>query len=245
MSDAQTGTGISTHGLVRGYGSGAERRVVVSDLSLRCRPGELTLIMGASGSGKSTLLAMIGGLLRPEAGEVEILGTRLGALTPAALERFRFEHLGFIFQGFNLFAALTAVEQVAIPLRFGGVPAPEARLRALTALDEVGLSGRAGLRPAQMSGGEKQRVAIARALAGRRSILLADEPTSSLDSANGELVTALLRRVAVEHGATVVVVTHDPKLKHHGDQIIELSDGRVISAVAPIPVPAMPTGVTP
>lgn len=220
---------INARGLTRGYGSGAERRLVVSGVSLQCRAGELSLVMGASGSGKSTLLAMLGGLLRPEAGEVEILGTRLGDLGARELERFRFENLGFIFQGFNLFAALTALEQVSLPLRFGGVPAHEAEGRAKTALAEVGLSARATLKPAQLSGGEKQRVAIARALAGRGRVLLADEPTSALDSANGELITTLLRRIASEHGVTVVIVTHDPKLKHHGDQIIELSDGMICS----------------
>ena len=220
---------VVARGLTRGYGSGAERRTVVSGVSLSCRAGELSLIMGASGSGKSTLLAMLGGLLQPEAGAVEILGTRLGDLGPRELERFRFENLGFIFQGFNLFSALTALEQVSLPLRFGGVAAADAEARAAAALAEVGLAARAALRPAQLSGGEKQRVAIARALAGRGRVLLADEPTSALDSANAELITALLRRIASTHGVTVVIVTHDPKLKHHGDQIIELSDGMICS----------------
>ena len=226
--NAPTAPSIVVRGVTRSYGRGAERRTAVAELSLRCWPGELSLIMGASGSGKSTLLAMIGGLLRPDAGAVEILGTPVWSLSASALERFRFENLGFIFQGFNLFSALTALEQVSLPLRFAGVPAPAARGRAMTALDEVGLAGRAGLRPAQMSGGEKQRVAIARALAGNPRIVLADEPTSSLDSANGDAVTAVLRRIATDHGVTVVVVTHDPKLKHHGDRIMELRDGHVI-----------------
>gem|GEM_PF-6887386 len=125
-----TSPSIVARGLTRGYGSGAERRLVIDALALDFRPGELSLMMGASGSGKSTLLAMLGGLLRPEAGRVEILGTDLWQLDAAALERFRFAHFGFIFQGFNLFPALTAVEQVALPLRFSGVASAEAFRRA-------------------------------------------------------------------------------------------------------------------
>jgi putative ABC transport system ATP-binding protein len=220
---------ISAHHLCRSYGQGAERRTVVQDVSLSLTPGELTLVMGASGSGKSTLLAMLGGLLKPESGSVQVHGTALETLKESALERFRFQHFGYIFQGFNLFAALTALQQVTQPLEFGGIAKAEAYDRAMMALAEVGLSARANLRPAQLSGGEKQRVAIARALAGNPQILLADEPTSALDSANSELVIDLLRRIAEQHRATVLVVTHDPRLKHHGNRIIELRDGSILS----------------
>jgi putative ABC transport system ATP-binding protein len=210
------------------YGEGAARTPVLHELSLKFWPGELTLVMGASGSGKSTLLATLSGLLRPQGGTVQALETPVWSLSARELERFRFRHCGFVFQNFNLFPALTALEQVALPLRFGGVGETAARQRALAALDEVGLSPRVGLRPAQLSGGEKQRVAIARALVGSPQLLFADEPTSALDSANSEIVIDLLERIAFSHGATVIAVTHDPRLALHAERIIRLQDGAVL-----------------
>ena len=228
MSRHDTSPSISASGLVHGYGVGAARTPVLQQLSLQFWPGELSLMMGASGSGKSTLLAILSGLLRPESGSVRVLGTQLWSLRERELERFRFEHCGFVFQNFNLFPALTAVEQVALPLRFAGVREALARQRAQTALDEVGLAARMQLRPAQLSGGEKQRVAIARALIGSPQLLFADEPTSALDSANSEIVIALLQKIAGTHGATVITVTHDPRLTRHAERIIRLQDGMVI-----------------
>jgi len=219
---------ISASGLVHGYGKGAARTPVLHQLSLQFWPGELSLMMGASGSGKSTLLAILSGLLRPESGSVSLLGTPIWNLAERELERFRFEHCGYVFQNFNLFPALTATEQVALPLHFAGVREAPARQRAEAALDEVGLSGRMKLRPAQLSGGEKQRVAIARALIGSPKVLFADEPTSALDSANSEIVIALLQKIARTHGATVITVTHDPRLTRHAERIIRLQDGMVI-----------------
>jgi putative ABC transport system ATP-binding protein len=215
--------------LVRGYGTGAAATPVLRGLSLTLWPGELSLMMGASGSGKSTLLAALSGLLRPESGSVEALGTSLWSLRPRALEQFRFDHCGYIFQGFNLFPALTAIEQVALPLCFGGERESTARRLALDALTEVGLAERLQLRPAQLSGGEKQRVAIARALVGNPQLLFADEPTSALDSANGERVIALLQRIARTHGATVVVVSHDVQLIEHADRVLEMRDGTIVA----------------
>ncbi len=228
MTHAQAPSIVASH-ITRSYGDGPSRRAILQDLSLRFVPGELCLVMGASGSGKSTLLATLGGLLKPEQGEVRVFGTALWELPAEQLEAFRFRHFGFVFQGFNLFSALTACEQVALPLRFAGVAANLAQERALAALDEVGLTTQSGLLPAQLSGGEKQRVAIARALAGNPRVLFADEPTSSLDSVNSEIVIALLRRIAAQRAATVVVVTHDPRLRVHGQRLIELQDGSVLS----------------
>jgi len=224
---------ISASGLVHGYGKGAARTPVLHQLSLQFWPGELSLMMGASGSGKSTLLAILSGLLRPESGSVNLLDTPIWNLTERELERFRFQHCGYVFQNFNLFPALTATEQVALPLHFAGVRETPARQRAEAALDEVGLSGRMGLRPAQLSGGEKQRVAIARALIGSPKVLFADEPTSALDSANSEIVIALLQKIAKTHGATVITVTHDPRLTGHAERIIRLQDGMVIEDSRP------------
>ena len=220
---------VRARDLVRGYGSGAARTPVLHGLSIAFAPGELSLVMGASGSGKSTLLAVLGGLLRPESGSVSVRGTDLWSLDPRALERFRFENYGFVFQGFNLFTALTALDQVALPLRFSGSSEREARTRAEAALGDVGMTIKRAARPGELSGGEKQRIAIARALVARPSVLFADEPTSALDSENGEKVTALLRDIAVERRATVIAVTHDPRLVRHADRIVELRDGAVIA----------------
>jgi putative ABC transport system ATP-binding protein len=215
--------------LVRGYGVGIQRTPVLQRVSLNFWPAELTLIMGASGSGKSTLLAVLSGLLRPEAGSVSVLGIPIWQLNERERENFRLRHCGYIFQGFNLFPALTAIEQVALSLRFAGERETQARKRAKIALAEVGLEARMDLRPAQLSGGEKQRVAIARALVGSPAILFADEPTSALDSSNSEIVIALLQHIAVNHGTTVITVTHDPRLMRHVERVIELQDGAVIS----------------
>jgi len=215
--------------LVRGYGVGIQRTPVLQRVSLNFWPAELTLIMGASGSGKSTLLAVLGGLLQPESGSVSVLGIPIWQLNERERENFRLKYCSYIFQGFNLFPALTAIEQVILSLRFAGERETRARKRAKIALAEVGLEARMNLRPAQLSGGEKQRVAIARALVGSPAILFADEPTSALDSSNSEIVIALLQRIAVNHGTTVITVTHDPRLMRHAERVIELQDGAVIS----------------
>jgi putative ABC transport system ATP-binding protein len=158
------------------------------------------------------------------------LGIALNTLTSEALDRFRLQHTGFVFQGFNLFPALTALEQVMLPLKYLGVGERDARIRAQRTLAEVQLDERASLRPQQLSGGEKQRVAIARALAKHPRLLFADEPTSALDSANGALVIELLRAVARRHGATVVCVSHDPRLTTHADRVLHMEDGQVREA---------------
>lgn len=201
---------------------------VIKNSSLRILPGELTLVIGPSGSGKSTMLSMMSGLLRPDTGRVLALGVDLWTLDEVALDRFRLENCGFVFQGFNLFSGLTALENVILPLQYLGVRGAEASTRARYALDEVGLGNRTHLRPAELSGGEKQRVAIARALVKNPALIFADEPTSALDKSNGEIVIDLLKRIAADHGATVLGVTHDPRLLSHADRVIELEDGNVV-----------------
>ncbi|CAN5720957.1 ATP-binding cassette domain-containing protein [soil metagenome] len=227
--------------LAKSFRSGRVETQVLQGLSLDIAPGELTLVEGPSGCGKSTLLALLGGLLRPDNGTVQALGVDLWSLRPRELERFRLEHTGFVFQGFNLFGALTAIEQVMLPLGYLGLGAAAARTRAQEALAEVGIEDRAQLRPAELSGGEKQRVAIARALAKRPQLLFADEPTSALDAANGQRVIDILHNIARRHGSAVLCVSHDARLISHGDRVVLMEDGRILTDQRPAaPIRTMP-----
>ncbi len=216
-------------GVSKSFVSGKLRTQVLDNLSLDINAGELTLISGPSGCGKSTLLSILSGLQKIDSGSVQALGSELGQLDLRALERFRLEHTGFVFQGFNLFPALSAFEQVELPLNYMGLTRDEARRRARLSLEEVGLAHRMRLRPAELSGGEKQRVAIARALAKEPHLLFADEPTSALDAANGQTIIDLLHRIAVGHGTTVLCVSHDPRLVMHADRVLAMEDGRILS----------------
>ncbi|NCT68380.1 MAG: ABC transporter ATP-binding protein [Rhodanobacteraceae bacterium] len=215
--------------LSKSFVTGTVRTDVLRNLSVEIAAAELTLVSGPSGCGKSTLLAILSGLLRPDAGRVIALGQDLGRLKPVELDRFRLLHTGFVFQGFNLFPALDAVEQVALPLGYLGLSDAAARERARDALAEVGLASRMHLKPAALSGGEKQRVAIARALAKEPQLLFADEPTSALDAANGQIVIDTLHRIARAHRATVLCVSHDPRLIAHADRVLAMEDGRILS----------------
>ena len=226
---------ICATALDKRFASGKTAAQVLFDVSLELSAGELTLVSGPSGSGKSTLLAALSGLTRPDAGRVSALGQDLWQLQPAALDAFRLKHCGFIFQGFNLFPALNAEDQVVLPLQYQGVNASAARQRARDTLASVGLASRSHLKPAEMSGGEKQRVAIARALATAPTLLFADEPTSALDGTNGQAVALLMQRAATERGAAVLCVTHDPRLTHFAHRVIHLEDGRIVSDERQIP----------
>ena len=217
---------IEAKGLVKRFKSGKSFVEVLKGVDFDARHGDLTMVMGPSGSGKSTLIAALSGLLRPEEGRVDTLDVDdLWKLSPSKIDRFRLENCGFIFQGFNLFPALTALQQVEVVLKFQGLTPDRAKKRATLALEEVGLGHRLHQRPAALSGGEKQRVAIARALAKDPQILYAGEPTSALDGENGQVVIRLLRRAATEHGAAVVCVTHDPRLEAWADRVIHIEDG--------------------
>lgn len=220
---------LSSQSISKAFVSGKITSQVIKDSSLDIYPGELTLVVGPSGSGKSTMLSMMSGLLRPDTGRVMALGVDVWRLDETALDKFRLQHCGFVFQGFNLFSGLTALENVILPLQYLGVGADRADHRARRVLEEVGLASRMHLHPAELSGGEKQRVAIARALVKDPALIFADEPTSALDKTNGQIVIDLLRRIAVDHGATVLGVTHDPRLLSHADRVIELEDGRITS----------------
>ena len=216
-------------GVSKAFVSGRVRTEVLRGLSLEIDAGRLTLISGPSGCGKSTLLSILSGLQRPDAGIVQALGEELWTRDARALERFRLQHTGFVFQGFNLFPALTAQEQVMLPLGYLGVTDDAAVHRARAALEEVGLAARLHLRPDALSGGEKQRVAIARALVKRPQLLFADEPTSALDAHNGQIVIDTLHRIARAHGTTVLCVSHDPRLVAHADRVLKMEDGRILS----------------
>ncbi|TAL98423.1 MAG: ABC transporter ATP-binding protein [Rhodanobacter sp.] len=216
-------------GVSKAFVSGNLRTQVLHNLTLDIDAGELTLIAGPSGCGKSTLLSILSGLQKVDSGRVQALGSELGQLDLRALERFRLEHTGFVFQGFNLFPALSAFEQVELPLNHMGLSRDEARHRARLSLEEVGLAHRMRLRPAELSGGEKQRVAIARALAKEPQLLFADEPTSALDAVNGQMIIDILHRIASVHGTTVLCVSHDPRLVMHADRVLAMEDGRILS----------------
>ena len=222
------GPTLSGRDLVRSFGEGETKSYALQGVSVELRAGELNLLMGPSGSGKSTLLAVISGLLRPDSGGVDALGSDLWRMTDDEMERFRLRHCSYIFQGYNLFPALTAREQLEIVLRWGdGTPARDARKRAEHVLGQLGLAHKAHLRPAQMSGGEKQRVAIGRALVKNPSFIFADEPTAALDWENGQKVIELLTEAAQVRGATVLVVTHDPRLAPFADRVFDLADGKL------------------
>ncbi|WP_137936801.1 ABC transporter ATP-binding protein [Chitinivorax sp. B] len=215
--------------LFRSFSSGKTKQTVLNGISLSILPGELTLIIGPSGSGKSTLLSVLSGLLSPDSGTVQALGIELNRLSDEELDRFRLENCGFVFQGFNLFSSLTALENVLLPLSYGPkLDKTEAERRATEALEMVGMAPRLRLRPMELSGGEKQRVAIARALVKRPRLLFADEPTSALDSHNGQIVIDILHHVAQEQGTTVLGVSHDNRLIKHADRVITLEDGAVV-----------------
>jgi putative ABC transport system ATP-binding protein len=231
--------------VTRAFGKGATHVTVLTDVTLDVHRGEFVLLMGPSGSGKSTLLSVLSGLLRPTAGQVLALGEDLWSMSEQQRERFRLKHCGFVFQGYDLFPALTARQQVEIVLRWGeSASSRTARKRADETLALLGLAGKAHLRPCQLSGGEKQRVAIARALVKRPMLCFADEPTAALDWANGQRVIELLRGAADVGGATVLVVSHDPRIIPYADRVFHLENGRIMCPAVGSSVPSEPAAVS-
>ena len=214
-------------GLARRFKMGNAFVDALRGVDLSIERGEFVALVGPSGSGKSTVLNLIGGLDRPTGGEVWIDGVELGTTDERTLTRHRREHVGFVFQTFNLLPRLTAKENVALPLMFSGVPRRERLDRARALLESVGLGQRLTHRPGQLSGGEQQRVAIARALVGHPALLLADEPTGNLDTTTGMEIMALLKDLNQERELTLLVVTHDPEVASFADRIVTLRDGRV------------------
>jgi putative ABC transport system ATP-binding protein len=215
----------------RVYGQGAAEVHALDDVSLSVGAGSMVAVMGPSGSGKSTLLTIAGSLEEPSDGEVYIDGASLKTMSRNAKAQLRRRMIGFVFQDFNLLPGLTAAENVALPLELDGMSARRARAQGLRALDELGLGQRAGNFPDELSGGERQRVAIARAVVGNRRLLLADEPSGALDSANGEAVMRLIH-AACKRGVAAVVVTHDAQLASWADRVVFLRDGRVTDQTA-------------
>jgi len=214
------------------YGQGAAEVHALREVSLEVGPGAMVAVMGPSGSGKSTLLTIAGSLEEPTSGQVLVAGQDLATMSRNDKARLRRQSIGYVFQDFNLLPGLTAAENVALPLELDGVSARRARDAGLRALDALGLADRASNYPDQLSGGERQRVAIARAVVGDRHLLLADEPSGALDSANGETVMRMIH-AACQQGVAAVVVTHDAQLASWADRVVFIRDGRIVDQTAP------------
>lgn len=232
---------LGMEGVSKVFGSGDALVKAVNGVDLLVSAGEIVLIMGPSGSGKTTLLTMAGGLLRPTAGEVWVDGQAVTDLSGRELSRMRLEKIGFIFQSFNLLPSLSALENVGVALNLAGKKGRGAMDRAAQLLSDFGLEGRARFRPEQLSGGERQRVSVARALANDPSLVLADEPTANLDSRRGHEVMELLRTIAKRRGKTVVIVSHDQRIRDIADRVLWMEDGclKDLSALIHDPVCGM------
>jgi putative ABC transport system ATP-binding protein len=218
----------------KSYGEGSTLVHALIDASLSVDRGNLVAVMGPSGSGKSSLLTIAGSLEEPTSGDVLIDGKSLASMSYNEKARLRRRMIGYIFQDFNLLAGLTALENVALPLELDDLSPRKARIAAMAALENVGIAERAGHFPDELSGGERQRVAIARAVVGERHLLLADEPSGALDSANGDAVMKMIRG-ACKKGIAAVIVTHDAHLASWADRVVFLKDGRIIDQTVPPP----------
>jgi putative ABC transport system ATP-binding protein len=220
---------LEAHDIVKDLGQGAGKVQALKGVNLTLEAGELTLLMGPSGSGKTTLLSILGCILAPTSGSVSVGGQSTAWLDPEQLADLRRRNIGFVFQSYNLFPTLTALENVRLALDVRGSGKAEAMIKAETALREVGLGHRLNSYPRNMSGGEQQRVAVARALAGAPSVILADEPTAALDTENGKAVMTLLSQIAQrDKTRAVLAVTHDPRTMPYADRIIRIEDGLII-----------------
>jgi putative ABC transport system ATP-binding protein len=218
---------VAAWDVTKSFGTGASRTPILRGVGLTVARGETVFLVGPSGSGKSTLLSILGCLLSPDSGTVQVLGHDVSKFSPESLTNFRRERLGFIFQSFNLFPTLSALDNVRLAMTLRGIGLRTARARAIELLDQVGLGRRARLRPAQLSTGECQRVAIARALVNDPTVIFADEPTASLDAENGQIVLGLLTTLVQLRNAALIVVTHDHRIFPYADRIVQLTDGRI------------------
>ncbi|NEQ52295.1 MAG: ABC transporter ATP-binding protein [Leptolyngbya sp. SIO3F4] len=216
---------IAANNIQMSFMSGTTETRVLKGVDLKIPSGQIRLMMGPSGSGKTTLLSILAGILTPTAGQVHLLGQEITGLSRKELTAFRRDHIGFIFQSFNLFPALTALENIELALQLKGKQGPGIKEQAFDLLKQVGLGDRANNLPADLSGGQKQRVAIARALAGEPELIMADEPTAALDSATGHDVIELMQYLAKNKGCTVLIITHDPRITDAADEITYLEDG--------------------
>ena len=218
---------VETENLTRIYGSGEVQVNALDGVSLHVDTGEFVAVMGPSGCGKSTLLHLLGGLDRPSEGTVKIEGKDLSSLDDDALTDLRREHIGFIFQFFNLLPTLTALDNTALPLVLGGTKPAEAQVKAMEWLKKLEVADRSTHRPEELSGGQRQRVAIARSLVTEPSLILADEPTGNLDSKAAEEFAVLLRETVDKWGRSILLVTHDPRISSYADRVIYLKDGKI------------------
>jgi putative ABC transport system ATP-binding protein len=223
---------IRVESVVKTYGGGASATRVLDGVDLHVEPGECVYLAGPSGSGKTTLLSILGCILSADGGRVEILGRDVSALDPYGRTMLRRNQIGFVFQRFHLIRGLTACENVGVPLVLRGASAQAVRQRAMALLEAVGLADKANSHPANLSAGQCQRVALARALANDPQLILADEPTASLDAVNGREVMELLRRLTTREGKTAVVVTHDQRIFRFADRICWLENGGVVEQSA-------------
>jgi len=219
---------IETHGLSKTYGSGDVAVAAVKNVDLQLHEGKVIGLFGPSGSGKTTLLSMLGCLLRPTEGSLQLYGTDITSLHEKDLPQIRKKYVSFIFQGFNLFPALTAFENVLLALHVKGERGLAAKKRTNSILEEVGLADRGNFLPRDLSGGQKQRVSIARALATASPVILADEPTANLDHINGRKVMNMLRVLATQKAKCVIVATHDIRIADLFDHILQMEDGQII-----------------
>ena len=219
---------LEAHNIVKSIDTGAGELHILKGVSMNLRPGELTLLMGPSGSGKTTLLSILGCILTATSGELHLAGHQAVGLSSEELADIRRLHIGFVFQSYNLFPTLTALENVLVALDVRDARSADPIETAAEALKAVGLGHRLNTYPSKLSGGEKQRVAIARSLAGRPSVVLADEPTAALDSENGKAVMELLKEVSQDPTRAVMAVTHDHRTLHYADRIITIEDGRIV-----------------
>lgn len=219
---------IDARGVRKRFGEGALSFEALKGVDLQVARGEVLMLAGPSGSGKTTLLSILGCVLSPTAGEVRLLGEEISVLGEAELAALRLASIGFVFQGYNLIAALPSRDNVALVLEMRGVPRPQALSQADELLSKVGLAERRHHRPRDLSGGQRQRVAIARALVSEPSLVFADEPTAALDAQSGLQVSELLRQLTKERGTTAVIVTHDNRIFHLADRIVHIEDGSIL-----------------
>lgn len=220
---------IQTESLRHGYSVGGELLWAIDGVSLAIESGEFVAIMGPSGSGKTTFLNLIGCLASPISGRYQLDGIEIGSLSRGALAAIRNTKLGFVFQSFSLLPRTTALENIEVPLLYSRTSGAERRRRSLTLLGQFGLAHRAGHTPSELSGGQQQRVALARALANNPLVLLADEPTGSLDTHTSREIMAILQRLNAERGLTIILVTHEAEIAAYADRIVTFRDGRIVS----------------
>jgi putative ABC transport system ATP-binding protein len=218
---------ITIRSVTKNFDEGSTKTLALAGVDISVRRGEMVLLMGPSGSGKTTLLSIMGCILRPTAGQVLVRGRDVTAMREKDLPAVRLKHIGFVFQGFNLFPTLTAGENVELGLKLKGHRGQEVKDEARRLLELVGLEAKYDAFPADLSGGQKQRVAIARAVAGEPEVLLADEPTAALDTHSGKSVVEMMRELAHSQGRAAVIVTHDVRLTEYADRIVHLEDGRI------------------